>query len=148
MDFIYLFLFHISSQPFLELGVSLLHGEILDGIAQCLDLSDEHANLFGSRDGGVDEVALQEGEETVEHRDDHDGIFRALALVDGDGSLLYLIVLYARLLLDGSHVHLSLALGLEEVASSLGGIQFQKFLGSTDFGEIEGWEIDAFFLFL
>ena len=66
----------------------------------------------------------------------------------GDGCLLHLVVLYARLLLDGSHVHLSLALALEEIATGLGSVQFQEFLGYADFRVIEGWEIDALVLHL
>ena len=56
--FIPIILFDVPSQSLLEFGVSLLHGEILDGIAQRLDLSDEHANLLGPRNGSVDEIAL------------------------------------------------------------------------------------------
>ena len=72
-------------QPLLQAGVSLLHGLVVDGVGQRLGGAHEDAEAFGSRDAGIDEIALQHHEVGHQQGDDDHGIFRALRLVDGGG---------------------------------------------------------------
>src|SRR6478736_4101309 len=46
-------------------------------------LSDQYDELLAARDTHIEQVPLQHGVMLGEHRDDHGGIFRTLALVDG-----------------------------------------------------------------
>jgi hypothetical protein len=48
-------------------------------------LSDQYDQPLAARDAGIEQVPLQHGVMLVEHRDDHGGIFRTLAFVDGRG---------------------------------------------------------------
>ena len=45
--------------------------------------ADQHDQLLAAGDPGIEEVSLQHGVVLRHHRDDHGGIFRALAFVDG-----------------------------------------------------------------
>jgi hypothetical protein len=44
---------------------------------------DQHDQLLAARDAGIEQVPLQHGVMLGEHRDNHGGIFRTLAFVDG-----------------------------------------------------------------
>jgi hypothetical protein len=48
-------------------------------------VADENHKPLATRDAGVEEISLQHCILLREDRDDHDGIFRPLALVDGGG---------------------------------------------------------------
>ena len=72
-------------QPLLQAGVSLLHGLVVNGVGQRLGGAHEDAEAFGSRDAGIDQIALQHYEVGHQQGDDDHGILRALRLVDGGG---------------------------------------------------------------
>ena len=48
-------------------------------------LADENHQPLAARDAGIEEISLQHGVVLGQDRDDHGGIFGALALVDGGG---------------------------------------------------------------
>jgi len=49
-------------QTLLQAGVSLLHGLVVNGVGQRLGGAHEDAEAFGSRDAGIDQIALQHHE--------------------------------------------------------------------------------------
>ena len=75
----------LALQPFLELRIALGDGDVADGIPQGTLLTDDNADFLGTGDGGVDEVALEHDVVCEVDGDNDDGIFTALALVDGRG---------------------------------------------------------------
>ena len=75
----------LSLQPLLELRIALGDGDMADGIPQGTLLTDDNADFLGAGDGRVDEVALEHDVVGEVDGDDDDGIFTALALVDGRG---------------------------------------------------------------
>ena len=72
-------------QPLLELRIALCDGDMADGIPQGTLLTNDNADFLGTGDGGVDEVALEHDVVGEVDGDNDDGIFAALALVDGRG---------------------------------------------------------------
>ena len=75
----------LALQPLLELRITLGDGDMADGIPQGAFLTDDNADFLGTGDGGVDEVALEHDVVGEVDGDNDDGIFAALALVDGRG---------------------------------------------------------------
>ena len=75
----------LALQPPLELRITLGDGDMADGITQGTFLPDDNADFLGAGDGCVDEVALEHDVVGEVDGDDDDGIFTALALVDGRG---------------------------------------------------------------
>ena len=64
---------NLATQPFFQFRVSVAHSQISYSIGEGFGLTDEHADFLGSRDSGVDEVALKHYEMSHQDRDDHDG---------------------------------------------------------------------------
>jgi len=75
----------LALQPLLEFRIALGDGDMADSIPQGTLLTDDNADFLGTGDGGVDEVALEHDIVGEVDGDDDDGIFTALALVDGRG---------------------------------------------------------------
>ena len=75
----------LALQPLLELRIALGDGDVADGIPQGTLLTNDNADFLGTGDGGVDKVALEHDVVGEVDGDDDDGIFAALALVDGRG---------------------------------------------------------------
>ena len=75
----------LSLKPLLELRIALGDGDMADGIPQGALLTNDNADFLGTSDGSVDEVALEHDVVGEVDRDDDDGIFTALTLVDGRG---------------------------------------------------------------
>ena len=75
----------LALQPLLELRIALGDGDVADGIPQGTLLTDDNADFLGTRDGCIDEVALEHDIVGEVDGNDNDGIFTALALMDGRG---------------------------------------------------------------
>jgi hypothetical protein len=58
---------------------------VLDGGPECAGLTDEDDETTGTRDGGVEEIALKEEELLGGERDNDGGEFGSLGFVDGGG---------------------------------------------------------------
>jgi hypothetical protein len=67
-------------------------------------LPDQNDQPLAASDAGVEKVPLQHGVMLCEHRDDHDGIFRALAFVDGRGIGRHQHVEFPKSIGDGATV--------------------------------------------
>ena len=75
----------LALQPLLEFRIALGDGDMADGIPQGTLLTDDNADFLGTRDGCIDEVALEHDIVGEVDGNDNDGIFTALALMDGRG---------------------------------------------------------------
>ena len=72
----------------------------MDGVGQGLRGADDDAEFLRTGDAGIDEVALEHHEMGHQQGHDHDGIFRALRLMDGGGVGQRQLVEFRVLVLD------------------------------------------------
>jgi hypothetical protein len=70
-------------QPLAELRPTLPPRHVAHRDGDRFLLADNYEQLLAARDAGIEQVPLQHGVMLGEHRDDHGGIFRTLAFVDG-----------------------------------------------------------------
>ena len=68
--------------PLIELGPAASAGDVLHRYGGGLLLAHQNDQTLVARDSGVKKVALEHGIVLRQHRDDHGGVFGALALVD------------------------------------------------------------------
>src|ERR1700758_3901145 len=71
-----------ADQPFSELRHPPPSSRSLDGNCQCLSLPDEHHEALATRHPRIDQISLQHRVMLRRQRDDHGGVFRALALMN------------------------------------------------------------------
>lgn len=69
----------------LQVGAADFSFVIADRHGIGLEVTDEINFLAGAGDAGIDKVALEHHEVLFEQRDNHRGVFAALAFVDADG---------------------------------------------------------------
>src|SRR5271157_5123843 len=74
-----------APKPLVELRPSPPARYIANGDRDGLLLTDENQEPLAARNPGVEQISLQHRVVLGEDRDDHGGIFSALALVDGGG---------------------------------------------------------------
>ena len=68
-----------------QAGVTLQHHHVVDGVGQGFRGADDNADLLRTGDARIDKVALEHHEVGHQQGHDHDGILRALRLMDGGG---------------------------------------------------------------
>ena len=73
------------SEPFVELRPAPSSRDIANGDGDSLLLADENHQPLATRDAGVGEISLQHRVVLGQDGNDHGGILRAPALVDGGG---------------------------------------------------------------
>src|SRR6266516_5178971 len=66
-------------------GIAPRDAIVPDGYLERVRLPHQDTEASGARDRGVEQIALEQHAMLGDERDDHDGIFAALAFVDGDG---------------------------------------------------------------